>query len=179
MKPIPPNEYRCRDLGPWSSTDEDGMNGAFSIPLKGHGHRVVANCIVSSGEGLKEIGQEPFEHVSLHIAEFGKQRTPTWEEMCQVKDIFWNEEECVVQYHPPKSQYVNNHPHVLHLWKWLGGTFPTPNPMLVGIRSLGTLKDPGSIACPVCGRTSFHPKDIEEKYCGYCHKWHSEMKGQT
>jgi ribosomal protein L37E len=35
--------------------------------------------------------------------------------------------------------------------------------------------EPPSIACPVCGMTSFHPKDIEERYCAACHNWHSEM----
>jgi len=24
------------------------------------------------------------------------------------------------------------------------------------------------ITCPKCGRTSFHPKDIEYRYCGAC-----------
>lgn len=178
MKQIPPNQYRHRNLGPlWSSTDADGMNGAFAIPLPGHGHRVVANCIVSNGDGLKEIGQEPFEHVSVHIVEYGQQRTPTWEEMCQVKDIFWDDEECVVQYHPPKSEYVNNHPHVLHLWKWLGGQFPRHDKLLVGIQALGNIDE--SITCPQCGRTSHHPDDVRERYCGHCHQWHKDMKGKT
>lgn len=28
-----------------------------------------------------------------------------------------------------------------------------------------------SINCRRCGKTSYHPKDIEEGYCGYCHDW--------
>ena len=40
-----------------------------------------------------------WEHVSVSY----KNRVPTWDEMCKVKDMFWNDEECVVQYHPPKS----------------------------------------------------------------------------
>jgi len=28
-----------------------------------------------------------------------------------------------------------------------------------------------SITCPRCGRTSYHPKDIAEGYCGRCHDW--------
>lgn len=28
-----------------------------------------------------------------------------------------------------------------------------------------------SITRPKCGRTSYHPKDIEEGYCGWCHDW--------
>jgi hypothetical protein len=26
-----------------------------------------------------------------------------------------------------------------------------------------------SITCPVCGRTSWHPTDVEEGWCGACH----------
>ena len=26
-----------------------------------------------------------------------------------------------------------------------------------------------SITCPLCGRTSWHPHDIEQRYCGACH----------
>jgi hypothetical protein len=36
---------------------------------------------------------------------------------------------------------------------------------------------PSSITCPKCGMTSYHPKDIEEQYCGNCHQWHAEMTG--
>lgn len=144
MKTNPPNQFRRRNVGQWSSRDEDGMNGAFSIPLSGFGHKVIANCIVSDGRcdeydpSTAEIAG--FEHVSVHILEFGKQRIPTWAEMCAVKDLFWDPEECVVQYHPPKSDYVNNHPHVLHLWKWLKGEFPRPSHLTVGIKQLGLVQ---------------------------------------
>lgn len=63
-----------------------------------------------------------WEHVSVSYPN----RTPTWDEMCRVKDIFWNEEECVVQYHPPKSEYVNFHPYCLHLWRRIGEEYPMP-----------------------------------------------------
>jgi hypothetical protein len=26
-----------------------------------------------------------------------------------------------------------------------------------------------SYKCPACGRVSYHPKDIQERYCGACH----------
>lgn len=35
---------------------------------------------------------------------------------------------------------------------------------------------PPSITCPTCRKTSYHPKDIEERYCGYCHQWHENMR---
>jgi ribosomal protein S27AE len=28
-----------------------------------------------------------------------------------------------------------------------------------------------SITCPRCGMTSFHPKDVEQGYCGRCDDW--------
>lgn len=28
-----------------------------------------------------------------------------------------------------------------------------------------------SFTCPRCGRTSYHPDDIAEGYCGACHDW--------
>ena len=110
-------------MGNWDSTDADGMNGAFSIKLW---PGATACCIVSDGSGLKEIGLEIWEHVSVHMEDGnGKERTPSWGDMCLNKDIFWNEDEVVVQFHPAKKDYVNLHPHVLHLWRRAEG-FPTP-----------------------------------------------------
>ncbi len=63
-----------------------------------------------------------WEHVSVSYSN----RCPTWEEMCRVKDIFWYDNECVVQFHPPKSEYVNNHPYCLHLWRKCGSEFELP-----------------------------------------------------
>ena len=31
-----------------------------------------------------------------------------------------------------------------------------------------------SITCPRCGRTSFHPEDVRQGYCGHCHWWTSD-----
>lgn len=30
------------------------------------------------------------------------------------------------------------------------------------------------IVCPRCGSVSHHPKDISERYCGKCHRFHNE-----
>ena len=58
-----------------------------------------------------------WEHVSVS----GNRFCPNWAEMCWVKDVFWEDEECVVQYHPPKSDHINVHPFVLHLWRPIPG----------------------------------------------------------
>lgn len=59
--------------------------------------------------------QTEWEHVSV-----SSKRTPTWDEMCYVKSLFFEENDCVVQYHPPKSDYVNVAKTCLHLWKFKG-----------------------------------------------------------
>jgi hypothetical protein len=37
--------------------------------------------------------------------------------MCHVKELFFDADECVMQLHPPKSEYVNCHQYCLHLWR--------------------------------------------------------------
>ena len=89
----------------------DGLCGFFYV----NGiHKKPMAFVASWGGG--------WEHVSVSFSG----RTPTWEEMCKVKDTFWNDNECVIQYHPAKSEYVNNHPYCLHLWKKIGSEFETP-----------------------------------------------------
>ena len=65
--------------------------------------------------------QTEWEHVSASM----RNRCPTWEEMCFLKDLFWDENDCVVQYHPPKKDYVIIAKRCLHLWKF-NGEMPAP-----------------------------------------------------
>lgn len=70
---------------------------------------------------------ELWEHVSV-----SSKKTPTWDETCYIKSLFWDEEDCVVQYHPPKSDYVNIAKTCLHLWKYKG-EMPRPPKFMVGL----------------------------------------------
>jgi len=54
------------------------------------------------------------------------------EEMNYFKDIFWKPEECCIQYFPRESQYVNNHPNCLHIWRPLNESVPEPPTILLG-----------------------------------------------
>lgn len=63
-----------------------------------------------------------WEHVSVSL----KNRTPNWGEMCFIKDLFWDESDCVVQFHPAKEDYVNIGEYVLHLWRSTEKSFPMP-----------------------------------------------------
>jgi hypothetical protein len=95
-----------------------GNNGAFILPAAAG--RAKLAIIASDGDG--------WEHVSVSTS----YRCPTWGEMCAVKSLFWGPEDLVVQYHPPASEYVNNHPYCLHLWKPIGVLLPNPPLWMVG-----------------------------------------------
>jgi hypothetical protein len=96
-----------------------GNSGLFTFERDG----VSFNIISSDGAG--------WEHVSVSL---NKKRCPTWDEMCLVKNMFWDEDDCVIQYHPPKSEYVNNYKYCLHLWRPIGIEMPMPHSLLVGLK---------------------------------------------
>ena len=67
--------------------------------------------------------EDGWEHVSIMKK---SHKLPTWDEMCLIKDIFWSEEEEVVQIHPRQSEYVNI-TDALHLWRPVGGDWSKLN----------------------------------------------------
>lgn len=60
-----------------------------------------------------DFKDDDFEHVLLNP----KNRLPTYEEMANLKDIFWNQNEVTIQVHPSKSDYINIENYTLHLWR--------------------------------------------------------------
>lgn len=93
-----PERFRMQD-GVLASDKSFGNNGVFVIGDLG--------IIVSD---------EVWEHVSVSLID----RCPTWNEMSFIKGLFWDEDDFVVQMHPPKEDYVNYHPYCLHLWRKAG-----------------------------------------------------------
>lgn len=129
------NKHRLK-FGPMGSTDDYGFNGMFSFPLPGEARRVY--CVASDGTDAKP-GWPKWKHVSVSFGA-ANHKTPSWEVMCAVKELFFEPEETVIQLHPPKSRWINNHPGCLHLWRYLEGEFPLPPSFYVGHQSLGILK---------------------------------------
>jgi hypothetical protein len=119
-----PENYRITTGQLSSSKDVDGNNGAFQIPFEGN----IFNVIASDVE---------WEHVSVSIN--GSRQTPRWKHMCFIKDLFWDDCDNVVQFHPSKKECVNNHSGCLHLWRKVGFQFPMPPSWMVGIKELGEL----------------------------------------
>lgn len=103
-------------------------NGCFLIPYKNYELFVIASS-----------GDSQWEHVSVSIVK--AKRPPNWEEMCFIKDLFFTEDETVVQFHPKKSEYVNNHPFALHLWKRSDSEYELPPSLYLGLKDRGVLSN--------------------------------------
>lgn len=99
-------------------TADGGMGEIFKLGKR------YGSVIWSNGGG--------WEHVS--VCPYKRSYTPSWDDMCALKDMFFHEDETVVQYHPAKSEYVNNMPNCLHLWRSINTDFPVPPSIMVGIR---------------------------------------------
>lgn len=114
------DKYRCKeDEQRIYGTNGDGGNGIFKVFVGGRSFCCIASC----GGG--------WDHVSVTPCNRKRQSCPTFDEMCAIKDMFFSDDECVVQYHPPKSDYVNNHPYCLHLWRPIGVDLPRPPAIFV------------------------------------------------
>jgi len=113
------NQRRVRE-GQFGSDESYGFNGLFVLMALDTQVRIIA----SDGEG--------WQHVSVSIV--GRpNKTPSWDVMCFVKALFWEPQDCVIQFHPPESEYVNHHPGCLHLWRCTDGREqPMPPSILVG-----------------------------------------------
>ncbi len=102
------NKYRVPLMGDMG----DEYCGAFKIKLEGS--NLTFTVVASNGGG--------WEHVSVST----EYRCPRWNEMCRIKDLFFNENETVMQLHPPKEEYINNHEYCLHLWRPSNEKIPMP-----------------------------------------------------
>lgn len=81
-----------------------------------------------------------WQHVSVSFGA-NVEKTPSWKTMCLIKDLFFEPEDVVIQFHPAKSMNVNNHPGCLHLWRCTDGREqPMPSKWLVGIPGLEAME---------------------------------------
>jgi len=95
--------------------------GVFVIPrqrLQGNNYSRTLRIIATDGEG------SGWEHVSVSLMNNPK-ACPSWEEMAMVKSLFWEPEDCVVEYHVGESNHIS-YGEVLHLWRYTKGEFPQP-----------------------------------------------------
>lgn len=88
---------RCRVSGPPNTNC-----GAFAIEQVGKPPLLI---VVGNGYG--------WDHVSIST----RTRCPDYAEMCLAKDLFFRDDECVMQLAVPAAEHVNMHEHCLHWWR--------------------------------------------------------------
>jgi hypothetical protein len=81
-------------------------SGSFMVPFGPDKQEL--GVIVSDGGG--------WDHVSVSLHRFTG-HCPSWEIMCFVKELFFRDDETVMQLHPPRATWINNYPTCLHLWR--------------------------------------------------------------
>ena len=81
-------------------------------------------CVIASWGGH-------WDHASVHatrlsVAGSAMNVTPTWDEMCFVKQLCWQDDEWALEYHPAREDNINVHENTLHIWKPQSKSFPKP-----------------------------------------------------
>ena len=99
------------------SSDEDGFNGHFLVPLEGE----LWHVRLSDGMGWR--------HLSISNAQ--RKVLPNWTVMRRAKEAFFDDESWAVQFFPPRSEYINDCEWALHVWECLDEKLPTPSFVLV------------------------------------------------
>lgn len=110
-----------------------GNNGHFLIKHGGVPNYVF-HVLASDGGGWNHVSVSLLHylpkraHNKIYYKVSMVNRTPTWQEMSAIKDLFWGAEDVAMQLHPKKSEYVNTHPYVLHLWQPNSDALVIPTP---------------------------------------------------
>ena len=99
---------------------KDGFQAIWVDPMD----RKAYSIILSWGGG--------WEHFSINP--ISQKKTPSWDFMCRMKEMFFKDDEACVEYHPKKEDYVNNLPHCLHIWRPTKEKLPLPPAIFVGLK---------------------------------------------
>lgn len=97
------DKYRDRNFErQYYGANGDAGNGVFWVPVGGK----MFNVVASNGGG--------WEHVSVSPANRKRTTALTWEEMCEIKRMFFQED-----------------PLCLHMWRPIGAEMPKPPKIFV------------------------------------------------
>lgn len=103
-----PEKYRA----PGPAWQYKTNNGAFMLPPVHRVSKLRIKALAAEGGG--------WEHVFISCST----RRPTWEEVRFVKNLFWDLEDAVIQFHLPESELAKKTPLALasnpfgaHLWR--------------------------------------------------------------
>jgi len=96
----------------------------IGVPLAWRRYEDPFLCFRKIGDNLAVIASGATEKDGrrwLHVSLSRPSRLPSWEDLREVKDTFIGKDRKAVQVLPPEAEYVNRHPHVLHLWSCFDG----------------------------------------------------------
>lgn len=123
----PIDKFRRRDefVRKMFGTFGDHKNGIFELPsLRADGSMLAIIATAKDG----------WDHVSVSRDD----RIPTWDEMEQVKRLFFKPDEVAFQLHPALDDYIDGSMpggralNTLHIWRPTNATFVTPPAYMVG-----------------------------------------------
>jgi hypothetical protein len=110
------------------------MDGLYMVPIpwrRDHDPRTLPPnqmLVVIASQGLG------WDHVSVSL----NYRCPTWEEMEYVRELFFADNETVMQLSVPRSDHLSYHPYCLHLWRPQTQEIPRPPDLMVAPKSMET-----------------------------------------
>lgn len=112
------NELKLRRIPhPVSGDMGDEGCGAFVSTIDNRDYLVIASAYYG------------WDHVS--VSPVRGNRCPSWDVMCAVKDLFFDDDEVAMQLHPKKRDYVNRCECCLHLWRPHDVEIPLPPKVFV------------------------------------------------
>lgn len=113
-----PEIFKHRIPNPVGKSDHD--HGVFKFEFRtSQGKLASVKVIAATGIG--------WDHVSVSK----RKSCPTWEEMNYIKDLFFEEDEVVMQLHVAKTSHINLHEYCLHLWRPQEENIPLPPEIMV------------------------------------------------
>ncbi len=126
-------KYRVRK-GKLASDASFGNNGVFFIPAGTEAVPDENKVLVHSPYFILCVlsDQRDWEHIAVAIHTIGPPRAPVKEEVEAVRNMFWGKDDTVVQF-TTSSNFKDDNPHTVHLWRNPLMDIPVPPAELFGL----------------------------------------------
>lgn len=117
--------YSMRTIGALSSISREAENYLPKV-LPSNWYEIQAppemGFCYGRTDGLRVIiswEEERDNRLWLHASLSRQSRVPSYQDMCDVKELFIGRKKKAIQVFPSEDEHVNIHPNVLHLWHCL------------------------------------------------------------
>ena len=106
----------------------------FDMP-ENDGHRAVWIAKLGKYQGLFVMGSIAIyeDLVWYHVSFSRRDRIPSYEDICIIKDCWFGKDRWAIQVHPKADEHVNIAPTCLHLWSCLEDGFRLPDFRFLGV----------------------------------------------